>query len=127
MASFVLPEKRATIELEDGDFAGAEITVRLRVPFGVLKEISSTASDPAGIERLGELFCEWALVDWNLADHRGPIPATPEGFARLDLDTVGAVLAAWIGGVVEPPAPLPQPSSNGARSRGRKASRSRRS
>lgn len=127
MASFVLPEKRATIELEDGDFAGAEITVRLRVPFGVLKEISSMATNPDSIERLVELFSEWALVDWNLADHRGPIPATAEGLARLDVDTVGAVLAAWIRGVVEPPAPLPQPSSNGARSRGRRGSKSRRS
>lgn len=113
MSGFQLPEKRAVITLDDGDYAGAEIVARLRIPFGVLRELMLVlqAPDDEGLARLGDLFCEWGLVSWNLIDHRGAIPPTREGWDRLDIATMIGIVTAWIRGVVKPADPLPPTSS----------------
>ena len=115
MADFVLPDKRAVIELDDGDYAGAEITARLRLPMAVMLQVSAMGESEhtreAWARAAGDLFCEWGLVSWNLADHRGPIPADREGWDRLDYLAMQMIFGAWLRGVVEPPAPLPVPSS----------------
>lgn len=55
-----------------------------------------------------------ALVSWNAEDDDGPIPATAEGFRRLDIDLAFTLIRTWmdaIGGVV---GPLGTTSSAGA-------------
>jgi hypothetical protein len=119
---FRLPEKRATIALDDVGLPGGEIDVSLRFPLGLMAQAAVAQSDGQLTELRG-LFLEWADAKWNLADHKGLVPVSEEGFGRLEAREQMAVLAAWLGGVAQPPAPLSQPSGSTARSRARSRSR----
>jgi len=135
MAGFVLPERVAIIEIDDGDFAGAEIHARLRLTMGMLREVmvalENLTSESDAIEafgRLGDIFCTHGLISWNLVDSAGPIPADRSGWDRLDIREAGAIISGWMSGIARPPGPLPQPSSDteplpaGSRNGRRKAS-----
>lgn len=120
MSEFVLPERIAVIELDDGAFKGAEIRARLRLPMGMLREVlvmseqvEGDDGDPFGIVgKLGDIFCDRALVSWNLADAQGPLPTDRSGWDRLDVNEAVAIIGAWVKGIAGPPDPLPAPSSD---------------
>lgn len=113
MADFVLPEKRAIIVLDDGDYAGAEITVRLRITLAVVRAIGD-ALDAKNFDGLRDLFLEEGLLGWNLADHRGPLPRDASGWDRLTPLEQLAIPAAWLQAVVNPDGPLVlRPSATG--------------
>lgn len=98
----------ATLVLEDMD--GAEVTVTIGVPLRALKawdEAPDLASE-------WDVFLEWAKPAWNLEDADGPIPPAPESLDRLPLPVTRAVMRGWHTAAVNPPAPLPRPSSDGA-------------
>ncbi len=108
MAEFRLPEKRATIELDAVGLPGGEIDVSIRMPLALMEQAASF-QNAGNLEGLRGLFLEWADASWNLADHRGSIPVTAEGFGRLEPTEQIAVITAWLRGVVQLPAPLSPP------------------
>jgi hypothetical protein len=126
LTPFRLPEKRADIDLDSVGLPGGVVDVSLRAPLALI-ETAAQWQDEGNLADLRGLFLKWADAKWNLVDHQGPIPVTEEGFARLEPAEQVAICAAWLGGVVNPPAPLSQPSSGGepsaATSRGRSTGR----
>lgn len=113
---FVLPAAEATLVIDEGAFAGAEVDVRLNVAYGVLHEYGRlfaawrdaperSPDEDAAYRSMCDLFAREGLVGWNLADHTGAIPATFDGMLRLPVDVVLTVMATWrtsIGRVMPP-------------------------
>ncbi len=135
MAEFVLPERTVTLRLEDTDYAGAEIVVRISMPlrffFKADAIVAQMRANPRDLEHLEEaiaFFVEHGLVSWNLVDRSGPVPPTAEGMAdHLEPGIIGTIIAGWLSAVAQVPGPLASRSPAGATSRARRASRSRRS
>lgn len=97
----------ATLVLDGMD--GAEVTVRIGVPLSALMEWDE-AEDLAG---------EWAVFlrvaepVWNLEDADGAIPVEQDSLRRLPVSVTRAIMRGWRTAAVQPPAPLPRPSSDG--------------
>lgn len=117
MGEFRLPERRLTIVLDQGEYAGAEATVRLKT-VGAYWEVRRLTRPPAEgetrdeydarLRALYELAAQDVFVAWNLADHAGPIPCTPAGFARVDHGLFGELLGYW--GMATERSPFVKPS-----------------
>lgn len=76
---FVLPDRIARLVFEGTELDGAEVRCRLDVPLGIFLEFQRLMSDDSNadaFERSLNLFAERVLVDWNLEDALGPVPAT---------------------------------------------------
>lgn len=126
-APFRLPEDEATLVLDDGRYAGAEIDCRLSVGYNVYAYITGFVRDAARgtaeeelVERAIEVFVDEVLIGWNLADHKGPIPATVEGMKRLTPTLIGQIISTWASlvGQASPPLGTPAtPKRRGAGSR----------
>jgi hypothetical protein len=97
----------ATLVLEGMD--GAEVTVVIGVPLTALREWDETDT------LAGEWACflHWARPEWNLEDAEGPIPIDEAAIDRLPITVSRAIMRGWRSATVNPPAPLPQPSSDG--------------
>jgi hypothetical protein len=117
-----LPDKRATIKLDELGLVGGEIDVSLRMPLALMAK-SAVAQEEGDLTELRGLFLEWADASWNLTDHKGEVPVTEDGFGRLTPREQMVVIAAWLRGVVEPPRPLSRKSGSTAPSRARSKSR----
>lgn len=126
-APFRLPEDEATLVLDDGRYAGAEIDCRLSVGYNVYSFITGfvraaargTAEEEL-VERAIEVFVDEVLIGWNLTDHKGPIPPTVEGMKRLAPTLIGQIISTWAGlvGQASPPLGTPAtPKRRGAGSR----------
>lgn len=97
----------ATLVLEGMD--GAEVTVIIGVPLAALREWDE--ADMLADE--WACFLRWAKPVWNLEDAEGPIPVDEAAVERLPFPVTRAVMRGWRNAAVNPPAPLPQPSSAG--------------
>jgi hypothetical protein len=103
-------DRHAVIELPP--FEGTEVRVRIGMPIGVLREWAEA----------GTLEDEWKVLDrhgvvesWNLEDADGPI-AVADALERVPMPELRALMRAWYDAAVNPPAPLPAPSSDTATS-----------
>ena len=97
----------ATLVLDGMD--GAEVTVTLGVPLAALREWDGTAT----LDEEWAVFLRWARPAWNLEDADGPIPVEEASLERLPISVTGAIMRGWRRAAVQPPAPLPPPSSGG--------------
>lgn len=105
----------------DHPLHGLEVTARsvsMRDLLAVMELASlagaSLRDQAVGVGRLTEKLAE-LIVSWNLEDEDGnPVPATAEGVQGQDMDFVLALCESWIDAVAGVPAPLPQPSEDGA-------------
>ena len=105
-------ERRATLVFE-GDYKGAEVTVRLSVPMRVFIEARKTA-ESHDWEPFLAMFVAEVVRDWNLEDNDGqPIPVSAEGLAAVPVDFLMRLVTEWAGQVGSVAAPLVSPSSNG--------------
>src|SRR3990167_7258233 len=96
-----------------GDYAGAEITVRLNVPLGVFIEAEKVQRSQDWSAFL-DYFVEHVIREWNLEDREGnPIPANKEGLAQVPIDFLMQVISEWSQAVAGISAPLGFASSNG--------------
>lgn len=112
---FLVPERIATLVLEEPPFAGAEIEVSISLNMVTLQairrwlatDINTLASDGSEIllAEAAEVFAS-KLRGWNLRDADGPIPATKEGILSLPMDLMSRIISTWTGAIGSPH-PLP--------------------
>ena len=92
---FKLPQRKANLVFEGGDFEGAEVKVTLDQPLGMLIEAQALqeSNDVNGLCR----FIAGILVSWNLEDKDDkPIPATEKGLHEVYPAFVDALVTAWV-------------------------------
>lgn len=97
----------ATLVLDGMD--GAEVHVTLGIPLSALREFDATETREAEWAS----FLALAAPTWNLEDADGPIPVDEAALDRLPSNVSRAIVFGWRKALVNPPAPLPQPSSAG--------------
>ena len=125
---FVLPERQDTIVFDDGDYAGAEVTVRLPRNAGLIWRVSALLDKPDGetssdrqerAEAIYALIPAEIVVSWNIEDHKGPVPLTAEAVSTVDAAFLGELLHLWMRASTEPSPPKGKPStaSGGAKRR----------
>ena len=122
---FRIPARTARLVFE-GDYAGAEVVVRLDLPIGQVLSFldqSLSAEDgqtPATAKAnliLLQRFAATALISWNLENDEGqPIPATAEGILQVPVVFAQLLLAKWAEAISNPPDPLAGVSANGSTS-----------
>lgn len=118
------PEQTATLVIDEGKFAGAEVTVRTDIILGVYEDLmalltrtegETTAEKSARYRTLTELLGDEVLRGWNILDGRGrPRPATPEGLRRVDAEFIGDIIGLYLGALGTVASPLPEGSPNGS-------------
>ena len=96
----------ATLVLEGYD--GAEVTVQIGVPLHAVMEWVEAEGLPAE----WSVFLAHAKPVWDLEDADGPIPVDEDAIRRVPLPMVRVMMRGWRYAVVNPPAPLPPPSSS---------------
>lgn len=109
---FKLPRRTAVLTFEGGDFAGAEVRVRLDLSIAEFIGLN----DRLNAGDFGEcpVILARLLESWNLErDDGSPLPAEAEGVGELPLAFVVEILRQLIRAQVQPAAPLEGPSSNG--------------
>lgn len=125
---FVLPERRETLVFDEGDYAGAEVVVRMPRNAGLVWQVQRLIDKPDGEtadekrERAAELYGVLAseiVVSWNIEDHRGPIPLTADAISKVDAAFLGELLNLWFLTTtqVSPPKGKPSTASGGAKRR----------
>lgn len=60
------------------------------------------AKEILALRDLYALFMDEAQPTWDLADHKGPIPATPDGMWRLPLPLALSYVDGWTDTINEP-------------------------
>lgn len=94
------------------EFHGAEATVALTASLDFVLSIEGMDGESSERKRALMLsFGDSVLVDWNVEDEDGPVPANGEGFLAQDMDFAVALMRAWSDAMVNPPAPLSLPSN----------------
>ena len=105
-------ERRATLVF-DGDYTGAEVTVRLNVPMRVFIEARRVAASQDWEPFLAYFVAE-VVRGWNLESEDGqPVPVTSDGLASVPLDFLMRLITEWANQVGSVAAPLVSASSNG--------------
>ena len=111
MGKFKFSQRTALLVFEDEEYAGAEVRVRLDFPIGEFIAIQRLQSDPDSAEQLCR-FLASILIDWNLEDEQGDIPATYEGVLRIS-PLFTRQLCEELVKAMQPSSPLVQPSPAG--------------
>jgi len=112
MSGFKFKQRTAKLVfVDDEDYAGAEVRVQLDFPIGEFIILQKLQADPESIEELCK-FLEGVLIDWNLEDDRGPIPATIEGIKRIPPIFIGRLCGELIK-AMRPSVPLEAESPSG--------------
>jgi len=112
MSSFKFKQRTARLIFEDEEYAGAEVRVQLDFPIGEFMLIQRLQSDPDSVEQLCQ-FIASVLIDWNLEDAKGPIPATYEGVLRIPPLFTRRLCEELVKALTAPAAPLVPPSPAG--------------
>lgn len=111
------------LRFESADMAGLVVRAR-SVPLGQFLDLAGMAGSPADGKLSAEsvkdalgLFEGFAsaLVDWNVEDDDGPVPATLDGIRSLDIDFGLAVVMAWLEAIADVSPPLGSSSNVGER------------
>lgn len=107
---FKLPQRTARLIFE-GEYEGAEVRMKLDVAMGVFMEATrlQAAGDIEGLCR----FVAALLIEWNVEDEGGPLPADFDGLMRCTPAFVNLVIEQWVKALTDVPAPLGAPSVNG--------------
>ncbi|MCJ7804250.1 hypothetical protein MUP35_00745 [Patescibacteria group bacterium] len=117
MGSFKFKQRTAKLVFEDEEYAGAEVRVQLDFPIGEFMTIQRLQTDPDSVEELCR-FIAGVLIDWNLEDEQGAIPATYEGVLKVPPLFIRRLCEELVKALTGPSAPLVQPSPAGRSSEG---------
>lgn len=126
MAGFSEPQRVFRLEIEDGDFAGAEVVCRRNVSMDAYLTIYEGQSGSVeAVERAMRVFGDAVVSEWNVERDGAPIPPDGDGIMSLSPEFATLLLATWLKGVTEVPVPLGPSSKNGSTSATRRSSKSR--
>ena len=112
MARFKLPARTARLLFEGEEWTGAEVKVKFDLPIGTLIRLQALARTPDDLTEMCQIIAGF-LVEWNIEDDAGPLPATYEGLLRASPAFLVKFCEEWIKAQIEVPAPLEAPSTNG--------------
>ena len=105
--------ERLAVLVFEGDYKGAEVTVRLNVPMRVFIEARRVAASQDWEPFLAYFVAE-VVRGWNLENADGqPVPVTSDGLASVPLDFLMRLITEWANQVGSVAAPLVSASSNG--------------
>jgi hypothetical protein len=101
MPGFRLPVEPLTVAISEGKWTGVEVEIdgnyqpAAKVALLGLMAAPKRETAKAQEQRGRELFSVLArlILGWNVEDHHGPIPTTPEGFALCPPDLIATVIA----------------------------------
>lgn len=127
---FRLPERTGRLVFE-GDYAGAEVVVRLDVPLGMFFDLAELKeSDPAEVRTALLDFSRDVLREWNIEDAAGEIvPVKPDGMLRVSTEFAMLIMEVWAEAMTKSPLaqrrsrPLTSSANGGARPRARSSRR----
>jgi hypothetical protein len=113
-----VPSERVTLDL-DGPSVEVEpirswnIHLESLHAWRVVADAEKPEAKYVALTKLYEQFVFEAQPTWDIADHRGPVPTTARGMARIPLDLQLAILAGWVDSyvVAEKPEREPLPFS----------------
>ena len=112
MAGYKVPRREARLSFMDTDWDGMEVVINLSAPLSVFFEIED-AAQTGMVKNMLEVFADKVLVNWNLEDDEGVIPANRKGIGRVLPNQARAIIEGYIAEVANVPGPLEQGSSNG--------------
>lgn len=108
--AYRLDGKRVLIELEDGPTIEvqpivSDTTYRTVVGLGAAY---FAATEPTAVQSalsaVATFFCREAMPTWDIADHHGPVPATPVGMLRFPDELTLTLASEWAAAFVAEPA-----------------------
>jgi hypothetical protein len=109
-----VPRRTALVEFDEAhEYYGAEIVLRLDVPIGVMLEFQRAATDEGQAETVIRRFGDDIVLEWNLEDDEGPVPATGDGLMMQSFAFANMLLSKWVEVATQVPGPLGEPSNNG--------------
>lgn len=108
-AGFRLPQKTERFVF-GGDYEGAEVVCKISVPLGFIFEMQEASEDPRTVMAR---FAEDVLLEWNLEDEKGPVPADAKGVMRVPNEFMAEVILKWTDRVMNVPGPLDTTSNDG--------------
>ena len=107
-----LPRRTVELRFKGAEYDGVVVEAYLDVPMQVWYDLQGASAE----EEL-RLFGDHVLVSWTLPhpdDPTKPLPATGEGMMAIWPTFKDLLFSEWMTAVATPPAPLSEPSSNGA-------------
>lgn len=111
------PDTLLGADAEESPVVRVSLSVPIRDFVELSRALSGLASgDLEGVSEALGSFGDRVLVEWDLQDDDGDIPATGEGMQRVPIDMAMEIMNAWIGGVSAPDPTSPAVSPNGAQS-----------
>ena len=111
---FKIPDRNIILEGFEDDFAALEVTCTRNVTLAEYLQLQA-AQQEERMEDLFQSFGDHILMKWNVEDKDGvAVAATGAGLLTIPADVSGLIVRAWLQAVVDIPAPLEQPSQNGA-------------
>jgi hypothetical protein len=96
-----LPGDRTTLDL-DGPSVEVEplhswhIADECKSYWAAFMAATKAEDERRALNALYTTFVAEALPSWDIADHRGPIPATAAGMTRLPLPLVDSIIGQWL-------------------------------
>ncbi len=110
---YKLPDRTITLHFS-GDFDGLEVMCTRNVPLGVFMQLEAAIQDDKMDEAL-QLFGDRILVAWNMEGDNGePVAVGGSALIALPVDLAAKIIMEWQKEIRAVPAPLEQPSMNGA-------------
>lgn len=106
-----LPSERIPLALDDGPTVEVERIAawpiyRTAISLvGAFYDARTPDAEIAALSRIYGYFVVEAQPVWDIADHRGPIPATPEGMLRLPLAIALGLVQGWAATFLPPEPP----------------------
>ena len=116
---FKIPRRTALLELDIPGWEEATIRCAFDIPMGMFFEFErlTDTEDMSKLETAVRRFADDMIIDWNLTDEAGnELTPDAEGIMHIPLAIAAAMLRAWKTAMLEVPAPLEEPSNNGATS-----------
>lgn len=125
---FKRPKRLALVKVQDGEFAGLELTLNMSVSMRAFIDFQNGRFGALATMDTQEEAMNWWVTDvlenWNLEEDDGtPIEPNLEGFYSLDPALALEILDRWRKQVTEADVPLASPSPSGTPSRGQSTPR----
>lgn len=103
------------LQFADPKFRGLKVvcgSLSVSALLDLMRLARAATEDPEAAVKLFSTFSD-SLVEWNLEDSHGPVPATFEGVCSQKLDFILTIIKTWQEAHTEVAPPLPEGSNSG--------------